>query len=135
MWVSTPFADLVRERFALLLEEHAFTIVEESAHEVVLESPGLRMRAALDPRGEVDVYVAQKGAHDWEGWRYSGMVGLASVDRLLELAREHLLEDPRILAGDETFFERLADKRRAESQALTAFAEGKGPRPGDRKLP
>jgi hypothetical protein len=133
--VDASFPDLVREQFALLLSEHDFVVVEAAADEVVLESPRLRTRAVLSPRGELDVHVFPKGSQEWEGWSYSGMVGRASVKRLLALALENLLEDPRIVAGDPAFFERLASERKAESEALTAHAEGKGPRPSKRRLP
>ncbi len=125
----------MREAFELLLTEHGFVLVGADVHEVVLESPRLRSRAVLSPRGELDVSVGPKASPDWVGWSYSGMVGRASVKRLLELAVEKMVSDPRILRGDAVFYEELAEERRAEAEAFTAYAEGTGPRPKRGELP
>ena len=43
-----------------------------------------------------------------EQWSYTGMVGTASVGRLLEIALAKMDADPEILGGDTAFYERLA---------------------------
>jgi hypothetical protein len=133
--VDASFPHLVRQKLGPLLTEHGFVALAEDAHQVVLESPALRVVAVLDPRGEVEVRVSLKETPDWQGWSYSGMVGRAPVERLLELALQQLQEEPRVLSGDVAFFERLAAERQAESEAWTAYYGGTGPRPGRRDLP
>jgi hypothetical protein len=134
-FVDLFLADLVREKFAPLLAEHGFVVVEQAADAVTLESSRLRVLAVFDPRGELDVSVALRDSEDWMGWQYTGMVGRASVERLLELALDQMQGDPRILAGDAVFFEHVATERRAKSEAWAAFASGHGPRPSRRRLP
>jgi hypothetical protein len=133
--VDASFSDLVREAFQPLLTEHGFVVVGADAHEVVLESPRLRSRTRLSPRGELDVSVFPKDTPEWVGWSYSGMVGRASIVRLLELALEQMVSDPRILVGNGAFYEQLASERKAEAEAFTTYAEGKGPRPRRGELP
>lgn len=133
--VDASFSDLVREAFQPLLTEHGFVVVGADAHEVVLESPRLRSRARLSSRGELNVSVVPTASPESLGWSYSGMVGRASIKRLLELALEQMVSDPRILVGDAAFYERLASERRAEAEAFNAYAEGKGPRPNRGELP
>jgi hypothetical protein len=133
--VNEPLPDLAREEFQTLLAEHGFVMVRAEANDVVLESPRLRCRARLSPTGELDLSVCPKGSPEWHGWSYHGMVGRASVQRLLELALEQMLLDPRILVGDEVFYDQLASDRKAGAEAFTAYAQGKGPRPKRGNIP
>lgn len=133
--MDSSFPDLVQEKFGPLLTEHGLVVAAEDAHQVVLESLRLRAVVVIDPRGELEVRVCLKEYPDWQGWSFSGMVGRASVELLLELSLEQLKEEPRILAGDTAFFERLAAERQAESEAWTAYYGRTGPRPGRRRLP
>ncbi len=133
--MDESFPDLVREEFLSLLAERGFVVVQAEADEVMFESPRLRSRARLSPRGELDVSVFPKDSPEWNGWSYSGMVGRASVKRLLELALEQMVSEPRILLGDAAFYEQLASERRAEAGVFTSYAEGKGPRPSRGELP
>lgn len=128
--MTASFPELVRDKFAPLLTAHAFTVIEETTYEVVLESPLRQAVAVFDPRGELDVRVFPKGSENWEGFSYSGMVGRASVERLLEIALEQMLADPRILEADAGFYERLAAERRLDAEAWTAYYGGEAPRPG-----
>jgi hypothetical protein len=106
--VDAFLPDLVSEKFAPLLTEHGFVVVEQAADAVTLESNRLRVLAVFDPRGELDVSVALRDSEDWTGWQYTGMVGRAPVERLLELGLDQMRSDPRILSGDVPFFERVA---------------------------
>lgn len=71
----------------------------------------------------------------WEKWTCTGLVGGASLERLLEIAAQRLRDEPAVLSGDAEFFDRLsADQRRAGEQ-WTAYCAGTGPRPQTGKLP
>lgn len=124
---------LVREKWASLLAE-GFEIVEEDPHLLLLKSSIVSVRAVLDPRGEVDIDVFRTGSERLYGWSYTGIVGRASVGRLLEIALAQMREEPAILRGDAEFYEALATKNKARARALTEYYAGRGPRPG-RRLP
>lgn len=66
---------------------------------------------------------------------YTGMVGKASVSRLLEIALAEMRADPAILCGDPEFYDALAQEKRASAHAWTEFYAGHGPRPVTRHLP
>lgn len=59
----------------------------------------------------------------------NGMVGSASVSRLLQMAAEKMRADPAVLGGEVAYYEDLAVERRRDAGALTTFYSGKGPRP------
>jgi hypothetical protein len=63
------------------------------------------------------------------------MVGRASVARLLEIAAEQLLAEPRVLGVDHGYLDQLAANAQADSEAWTAFYSGQGPRPTTGRLP
>ena len=88
-----------------------------------------------DMRGEVDVSVSPRNREWPQRWSYAGMVGRASVGRLLELALVDMIAEPAILAGDPDFYERLGMGNAASSHAWTEYYAGRGPRPGDKHLP
>jgi hypothetical protein len=133
---NASFPDLVRSRFDFLLTDHEFEITEEQDHDVCLESSRLRVRALHDPRGEVVVNVTRVGHDDGhERWTYAGMVGRASVDRLLEIAAERMRENSAILAGDAAFYEQLGREHRQTAEEWTAYSARKGPRPRRGPLP
>ncbi|HLY64816.1 MAG TPA: hypothetical protein VKU60_04705 [Chloroflexota bacterium] len=67
----------------------------------------LLVKAAWDPRGEVSVDVFRRGQRNAGRWSFNGMVGRASVERMLELAGEAMRAEPAILAADPEFYERL----------------------------
>ena len=134
MTASLP--DLVRDKWASLISDDAFTMVEAGADRVVLTSHETRIVAVHDPRGEVDVAVYRHDQEPWQGWRYAGMVGTASVARLLELALEDMKSDPRILRGDAAFYKGLGDRATTDAEAWTAYYARRGPRPKrDQPLP
>ena len=87
-----------------------------------------------DPRGEVDIDVFRTGSDRLCGWSYTGIVGRASVGRLLEIALAQMREEPAILRGDAEFYDALATKNKERAHALTEYSAGRGPRPG-RHLP
>jgi hypothetical protein len=136
-WFDRSMADslsaLVREKWSSLLDG-GFEIRHEDGHRVALESQSVEVVVVHDPRGEVDVYVFPRGDDERYGWSYTGMVGTASVGRLLEITLAKMHAEPEILGGDAAFYERLAEEIRASSRAWTEFAAGRGPRPGKRKL-
>ena len=110
--------------------------MNERERHVRLESPTLGVEATFDPRGEVELAVFRLG-HEEPGarWTYTGMVGRASVERLLEIAAGQLRDEPALLRGDPDFFERLRAKNRREAAAWTAYYSGTGSRPQTGELP
>ena len=107
-------SELVREKWSSLLAA-GFAITSEDHGIVGLASSTVQIVAAHDPRGEVDVQVFPRDAERHEGWSYTGMVGTASVGRLLEIALAKMRADPAILGGDAAFYARLAQATRASS--------------------
>lgn len=130
-----PFEDAVTSKLAFLLSEYGFRVTEASEHIVLLETPALCVQAAWDPRGEVAVNVFQRGQRDAGMWSFNGMVGRASVERLLELAGDAMRAEPAILEADPGFYERLATEQKKKSAEWTAYHSGTGPRPRSGKLP
>ena len=130
--VTAGLPDLVRDKWASLLS-NGFTLVTEEPRHVVLTSARLRIDVSHDPRGEVDVQVFLPGQEPWQGWSYMGMVGNASVGRLLELALDEMQAEPAVLSGDAAFYADLAAAQRARSIEYTRWAEGKGPAPRPRR--
>lgn len=124
---------LVREKWTSLLAE-GFEFVEGDPRVVLLKSSTVSVRVVLDPRGELDVDVFRAGSDRLYGWSYTGIVGRASVGRLMEIALAQMREEPAILRGDPDFYEALAATKRARAHALTEYYAGRGPRPG-RHLP
>ena len=115
---------------------HGFRLVEATDHVVRFESPVVSVRASYYPSEmQVDVQAARLDQRD----RYaelvlSGMVGRASPARLLELAAEQLRANVPALTGDPEYYACRGAERRAEAEALTAYAERKRPHPRG-KLP
>ena len=92
------FADLVRDKWAVLTAQHGFAVVSEDQRQVVLDGAALRIVAVHDPhRGEFSAEVYPHGRERWQGWTYAGMVGTASLPRLLELALQEMHADPMVL--------------------------------------
>ena len=130
--MTDSLPQLVRDRWATLLTDEAFVIADEDQHRVVLDSTSLRIVVVHDPRGEVDVAVFPRGQEPWQGWSYTGMVGTASVSRLLELALERMRAEPPVLRGDCASYAALAEQASDNAEAWTAYYSGRGPRPGRR---
>src|SRR5450755_4940053 len=103
-----PFLNVVAHKLAFLISEHGFQVTEVSEHVVLLENTALSVQAVWDPRGEVAVNVFRRGQRDTGMWSYNGMVGKASVGRLLELAGEAIRAEPSVLQADTTFYDNLA---------------------------
>jgi hypothetical protein len=129
------FANAVRDKLAFLLTEHGFRIVDEDEHSVRLEAVNLCAEAAWDPRGEVDVNVFRRGHRESGMWSYVGMVGKATVPRLLEIAGERMRADDQVLLGNATFYEHLAADQKKAAEEWTAYYSRKGPRPRTNQLP
>ena len=99
-FVDERFPTLVRQTLIPVLARHGFEVTSEDTCCVETVSQRLQARAVFDPRGELDVEVFPLGFQTWAGWSFTGMVGRASLKRLLELAVEQMQSDPRILEGD-----------------------------------
>lgn len=134
MQVTETLSALVRDKWSSLLGQN-FEITDEDPHRVALESHAVRVVAVHDPRGEVDVAVSPRNREWPQRWSYAGMVGTASVGRLLELALIAMRSEPAILNGDPDFYERLGRENEVSSQAWTDYYAGRGPRPGGKHLP
>ena len=133
--VADSFPDIAQRRLATLTRDHGFDLVAHDQHHVRLESRLLAVEAWYDPRGEVEVRASRLASADpYEVWTYTGMVGTASVDRLLEIALEQMSANPAILSGDQAYYEGIGVERRQQSKAWTAYYEGEGPQPTG-KLP
>lgn len=133
--VAETFPEMARRQLAFLIREHGFSVVAEDHQHIRLESRSLGLEAWHDPRGEVEVRVFRLDAADnYERWTYSGMVGAASLSRLLEIAGEQMSANPAVLRGDQAFYQHLGAENRRLSEAWTAYYAGKGPQPRG-KLP
>jgi hypothetical protein len=130
------FPQMVAQKLAFLRDDHGFRVVSESDHMVRLESASVGVEAIFDSRGELDVTVSPLAADDpFAEWSYVGMVGKASLPRLLELAAKRLREEEPVLRGDPDFFRDLAAQKRLEAEQWTAYYSGRGPKPQTGKLP
>lgn len=134
--MTESFADLVRYKWAVLTAQHGFAVVSEDQHQVVLDGAALRIVAMHDPhRGEFIAEVHPHGRESWQGWTYAGMVGTASLPRLLELALQEMHADPMVLSGGPEFYDALAERAQADAEQWTAYHSGTGPRPGRTSTP
>ena len=131
--MTATLAELVRDRWAVLLQDGDFAITEEEEGVVLLTSGEVRIVATRSSRGEVSVDVHRHDQEPWQGWSYEGMVGTASIGRLLELALAEMRADPAVLRGDRALFADLQERAAAETEAWTAFCAGEGPRPKRRR--
>jgi hypothetical protein len=126
--VSEELGALVREKWSSLLDE-GFEIADEEQRALLLTSSVVTARIVLSPRGVMDVEVFPQGGDRLYGWTYTGMVGRASVGRLLEIALGQMREEPAILRGDADFYEALAVEKKARAGELNAYDGGRGPAP------
>lgn len=127
------FPEAVRRQLAPLLNDHGFRLVSESDHLMRFESETMGAEAMFDPRGEVGLEVFRLGREaPWERWTYSGMVGRASVPRLLKIASEQLQAEGAVLRREPAFFDQLAAEKWRLTEEWTAYYAGKshGRRPG-----
>ena len=125
---------LVRSRWETLLSGD-FELTQEEPGRLLLDSERVSVVVAVSPRGEVDVTVMPRGSEWPRQWSWSVMVGHADIARLLDLALDEMLAEPKVLAGDTDLYDRLTDANQAKSRALTSRAEGKTPTPDQRRLP
>lgn len=132
--MTDSLSALVRDKWASILRQ-GFEVTDESDGRVVLESRAVQIAAVYDPRGELDVSVHPRGSEWPLRWSYMGMVGTASVGRLLQLALAEMESEPAILSGDPDFFERLGKENEASSHKWNEYDAGRGPRPGEKHLP
>lgn len=131
--MTATLAQRVRDRWAVLLQDGDFAITEETDGVVLLTSVQVRIVVARSPRGEVSVEVHRHDQESWQGWSYTGLVGTASTQRLLELALAEMRADPAVLRGDQAMFGALQERAATEAKAWTAFYGREGPRPMRRR--
>lgn len=115
---------VVREVLARELPVESFKAVTSDPGHLVLASPELGCEITLSPRGEFEISIFPTGTEPWKGWRYSGFVGRANLRRLLELARDQLQGDPRILRGDPAYYSALAGERERQQSEQNSRARG-----------
>jgi len=132
--MDDALGDLVSREWAVLMAEHRLRSIHEDDWRVSLRSDLLAITIVHD-RGELSVSAFLPTGSAAEGWLYEGMVGKASEARLLQIAAERLVEDPRLLRGDPGFFEEVAFERRRLSKEWTAYYSREGPRPRTGHLP
>jgi hypothetical protein len=136
MSTSEAFADLVRREFAFLAVDHGFQVTREDQQRVRLESPTLVVVAFWDQRGEVAVRVSRRGHEEWaESWNFDGMVGRATVLRLLQMAGEQMKAEASVLLGDAAYYAALSAEQNRSAKERTAYYSRQGPRPRTGKLP
>lgn len=114
----------MRDVLGDVLPPAVFRVVESSPSSVVLQSADLRCQVSVSPRDEFEVSVAPLGTPAWQGWLFAGFVGAADLRRLLELTREQLADEPRILGVDRSYFAELARGRQRDAHELNARARG-----------
>ena len=112
------FPALVTDKLAPALARYGIEITSQDRWCVEMASPRVNVRAAFDPRGELDVEVYPSGSQNWEGWSYVGMLGRASLERLLEIALVAMEADPRTLEGDPDFLAECAKQRGQQPRHL-----------------
>jgi hypothetical protein len=86
------------------------------------------------PEGQVDLFARLRRRDRYEEFVWSGMVGRASLARLVQLAAKALRGNAEALSGGELYYRRLGEARRRKAEEWTAFYQGKGPQPRG-KLP
>jgi hypothetical protein len=130
------FPAAVQREFAFLITEHGFRLTSDEDRRVRFESSTVGVTATFDPRGEIEVRVAQLGRERGFGTlSLDAMVGRASMSRVVELLAERLCQHDDALRGETAYFEKLADQQRVESEAWTAYYAGQGPPPSTGRLP
>lgn len=126
----------VRREFAFLFQDYSFRLIRESEAVVRVESDLVGIEVRSDPREGVEVEAFRLGHESiHEIWRYNGMIGRASVPRLLQIAGERLRSAPGVLEGDPDVYERLTADQIANSEAWTRFYSGTGKQPRTGMLP
>lgn len=118
-----------------LLDAHGLRRSSDDGSLATFENDVVRLQVAFDPRGEVDLRVARRSCPTAGVWTFTGIVGRASVTRLLELAAEELVAEPKVLSGDPAYFDALASAQADESAQWTAYYSRRGPRPKTGQLP
>jgi hypothetical protein len=133
--VATDLGSLVRSEWASLIADHGFRVISEDAFTVILHGDKVGIIVARD-RGElaVSAFLLSDGEPSF-GWQYEGMVGKASEPRLLQIAMDRLVEDPRILAGDPSLYEQISQTTHRLAREWTDYYARKGPRPKTGRLP
>ena len=131
--MTATLAELVRDKWAVLLQTGDFAIADEEDGLVLLTAAEVRIVVTRSPRGEVSVEVHRHDQESWQGWSYNGTEGTASTEGLLELALAEMCANPAVLRGDPALFASLQERAAAETNAWTAFYAGEGPRPKRRR--
>lgn len=133
--MSTTLVDLVSLEWAPFMAEHDLLLVGSDEWSVTLRSKVLQIEVVRD-RGQLSVSAFPlSGGSGADGWHYEGMTGKASEARLLQIAANRLVEDPKVLLADPQLFSEIAAERRRLAREWTAFYERKGPQPRPGPLP
>jgi len=130
------FQAAARRELAYLVDDCGFHIVTDEAQRVRFESARVSVTATFDPRGEIELDVAELGRErEFGKLALTGMVGRASVARVVQLLAGRLRANTLALRGDSAYFQRLREEQLAESERWTAYYAGRGPRPSTGHLP
>jgi hypothetical protein len=133
---NDEFQAAVLHELAFLVEDYGFRLVDEGAPAIRYSSASVQVDAVADPRGEIELRTSRLDDPDPHATlTLQGMVGRASTAGVVELLAARLRDEDAALRGDADFFARLAVTQREASEAYTAYAAGRGPRPATGKLP
>jgi hypothetical protein len=118
------------------LKNLGFSVSDESRDLIRFESSKVSVTATVSSRGEVELRVAELGNESGLGvLTLAGMVGRADAPRVVELLTNELQSHDAALGGDARYFQTLTAEQKKQSQALTEWASGHGPRPSAGKPP
>jgi hypothetical protein len=129
--MKAAFVEAVEREFVFLIEERGFELAAASDEGVRFISPFVEVWLSYYPsEWQVDLAASPIGADDpYTRFVWSGMVGRASVERLVQLAVAALLANESALSGDGPYYRELGAAQRREAEAWTAFYAGHGPQP------
>ena len=133
-----PLIAAAERDLAFLVRDLGFEVVSIEDERVRFESGAVAvtLTAYRSEGGQVDIRVARLGYETAvETLSLSGMVGTASLSRVVDLLAERLKEAEDALRGDQAYFERLAGEQRRLADEWTAYYAGRGSRPQTGKLP
>jgi hypothetical protein len=129
--MNSPFADAVEHEFAFLIDDRDFRLATASGEVVRFASPRVEVQLSYHPsEQQVDLAAYPVGERDpYTRFVWRGMVGRASVERLVQLAAAALRANEPALSGDDAYYRELGAEQRQDAEAWTAFCAGQGPQP------
>jgi hypothetical protein len=136
MGLEEGFRGAVLRELSFLTDDYGFRVTRESERCVRFESQAAVVVATFDPRGEIELRVAQLGQERGIGTlTLAGSVGRASPPRVVQLLAERLRGCQDALSGNEGYFKSLREEQQRDSEELTAYYAGRGPPPARGRLP